>query len=104
MAAYALAIFTGAFLLFQVQPLMGKYLLPWFGGAPGVWTACLLFFQVLLLAGYAYAHLSVRWLRPRAQVLLHLGLLAVGIGLLPITPNGYWQPQPQANPALQILL
>ena len=51
-----LTIFAGAFLLFQVQLLMGKYILPWFGGTPAVWTACLLFFQVLLLAGDAYAH------------------------------------------------
>jgi hypothetical protein len=104
MSAYGLAIFAGAFLLFQVQPLMGKYLLPWFGGAPGVWTACLLFFQVLLLAGYAYAHLSVRWLRPRSQVILHLILLAIAIGTLPITPNPSCKPQPGTDPILQILL
>jgi hypothetical protein len=47
-------IFLGAFLLFQVQPLMAKFILPWFGGGPGVWTACMLFFQVFLLAGYVY--------------------------------------------------
>jgi len=104
MAVYALATFAGAFLLFQVQPLMGKYLLPWFGGSPGVWTACLLFFQVMLLAGYVYAHLSVRWLKQRVQVLVHLGLLAIAIGMLPITPNRSWQPELQGNPALQILL
>ena len=51
MPAFALAIFTGAFLLFQVQPLIGKYILPWFGGSPGVWTTCMLFFQVVLLGG-----------------------------------------------------
>jgi len=104
MAAYGLAVFTGAFLLFQVQPLMGKYLLPLFGGAPGVWTACLLFFQVLLLAGYAYSHVSVRWLRPRAQLLLHLGLMAIAIGMLPIRPSRSWRPQPEINPTHQILL
>jgi hypothetical protein len=104
MAAYALAVFTGAFLLFQVQPLMGKFLLPLFGGAPGVWTACLLFFQVLLLAGYGYAHVSVRWLRPRAQILLHLGLLLIAIRMLPITPGPSWRPQPGISPTLQVLL
>ena len=51
---YALTIFLSAFLLFQVQPLIGKYILPWFGGTAATWTTCLLFFQVLLLAGYAY--------------------------------------------------
>ena len=75
MAAYALTIFTGAFLLFQVQPLIGKYILPWFGGGPGVWTTCMLFFQVLLLGGYAYAHFTTRWLKPRAQAVVHLVLL-----------------------------
>src|ERR1700694_5690177 len=79
MAAYALTIFTGAFLLFQVQPLIGKYILPWFGGGPGVWTTCMLFFQMLLLAGYAYAHFSSRWLRPRGQAILHLLLLGVAL-------------------------
>src|SRR5450756_2080713 len=56
MILLALTIFLGAFLLFQVQPLMAKFILPWFGGGPGMWTTCLLFFQVRLLAGYAYAH------------------------------------------------
>ena len=68
MAAYALTVFTGAFLLFQVQPLIGKHILPRFGGGPGVWTTCMLFFQVLLLAGYACAHFTSRGLKPRARV------------------------------------
>ena len=75
MVPFALTIFTGAFLLFQVQPLIGKYILPWFGGGPGVWTTCLLFFQTLLLGGYAYAHFSSTRLTPRKQVILHLILL-----------------------------
>jgi hypothetical protein len=102
-AAYAFAIFTGAFLLFQVQPLIGKYLLPWFGGAPGVWTTCMVFFQVLLLGGYLYAHLSSRLLKPRAQVLLHLVLLAVAFATLPIIPNESWKPQSAADPTLRII-
>ena len=103
MAAYALTIFTGAFLLFQVQPLLGKYILPWFGGGPGVWTTCLLFFQVVLLAGYAYAHASTKWLKPRAQALLHLALLAVAVACLPIIPSESWKPTGGENPTLQIL-
>ena len=103
MAAYALTIFIGAFLLFQVQPLMGKYILPWFGGGPGVWTTCMLFFQVLLLGGYAYAHLTARWLRPRAQAIVHLVLLAAALALLPITPGDSWKPHGSGNPTLQIL-
>src|SRR5512133_15023 len=62
MLAYAVTIFVGAFLLFQVQPLIGKFILPWFGGGPGVWTTCMLFFQMLLLGGYAYAHAARRHL------------------------------------------
>ncbi|MGO8931089.1 MAG: fused MFS/spermidine synthase [Limisphaerales bacterium] len=103
MLVYAVTIFTGAFLLFQVQPLIGKYILPWFGGGPGVWTTCMLFFQVLLLGGYAYAHFTSRWLRPRRQAIVHLVLLAAALALLPITPNDNWKPQGASNPTLQIL-
>jgi hypothetical protein len=103
MAAYALTIFTGAFLLFQVQPLIGKYILPWFGGGPGVWTTCMLFFQVLLLGGYAYAHFTSRWLKPRTQAVVHLVLLAAALALLPITPGDFWKPRGGGNPTLQIL-
>src|ERR1700683_3334531 len=53
---FPVTIFLSAFLLFQLQPMMGRYILPWFGGGPAVWTGCLLFFQTCLLAGYAYAH------------------------------------------------
>jgi hypothetical protein len=103
MPAFAFTIFTGAFLLFQVQPLIGKYILPWFGGGPGVWTTCMLFFQVVLLGGYAYAHVLTRHLRPRMQVLVHLGLLAAALVSLPITPGDGWKPAAAANPAWQIL-
>jgi len=103
MTAYALTIFTGAFLLFQVQPLIGKYILPWFGGGPGVWTTCMLFFQVLLLGGYAYAHFTSRWLKPRTQAIVHLVLLAAALALLPITPSDSWKPHGGGNPTLQIL-
>ena len=67
MRLFALTIFLSAFLLFQVQPVIGKYILPWFGSTPGVWTTCLLFFQIMLLAGYAYAHFIVSWLTPKTQ-------------------------------------
>jgi len=68
---FAAAVFAGAFLLFQVQPLIGKFILPWFGGGPGVWSACLLFFQLGLLAGYAYAHWLSTYLRPGRQFAVH---------------------------------
>ena len=86
MAAFALTIFLSAFLLFSVQPLMGRYLLPWYGGAAAVWTACMLFFQVFLLGGYGYAH----WLsgiKPGRQNRLHIFFLVVSLLVLPVVPS-----------------
>ncbi len=103
MLVYALTIFTGAFLLFQVQPLIGKYILPWFGGGPGVWTTCMLFFQVLLLGGYAYAYFTSRWLKPRSQAIVHFALLLAALATLPIIPADSWKPGGGGNPTLQIL-
>jgi len=104
LAAFVVTIFAGAFLLFQVQPLIVHYILPWFGGGSAVWTTALLFFQVMLVGGYAYAHASVRWLPVRGQALLHAGLLAVAVALLPITPSAVWRPESVDAPALGILL
>jgi len=104
MFAFGLTIFSGAFLLFLVQPLIGKFILPWFGGSPAVWTTCLLFFQVVLLGGYAYAHLSIRRLAPRQQVVLHLALLAMALLLLPITPGDQWKPPDGESPMWRIML
>lgn len=101
---FAVSIFAAAFLLFQVQPLIAKYILPWFGGGPAVWTAALLFFQMLLLGGYAYAHLSIRQFPPRGQVVVHLALLLAAVVLLPITPAERWKPDTVDAPTLQILL
>lgn len=92
MALYGLTILLGAFLLFLVQPLVGKYILPWFGGTPAVWAACLLFFQALLLGGYLYAHLLAVCLRPRRQFLLHALLLAASLLALPVFPSESWKP------------
>ncbi len=104
MFLYALTIFTGAFLVFQVQPLIAKYILPWFGGGPGVWTTCMLFFQLALLGGYGYAHLSSRWLKPRVQAIVHIVLLGGAVALLPITPGNAWKPLNVDDPVWQILL
>src|SRR6266478_2876555 len=83
---FALTIFLGSFLLFQVQPLIGKFILPWFGGGPGIWTTCMLFFQIALLAGYAYAHLISQRFKPRSVAIVHLLLLVASMAMLPITP------------------
>ena len=101
--AFGLAIFCGAFLLFLVQPLMARYILPWFGGGPAVWTTCMLFFQVLLLGGYAYAHWSVQNLSVRRQVLVHLALLGVALFFLPIAPADHWKPVDGTAPMGRIL-
>jgi len=103
MLAYALTIFTGAFLLFQVQPLIGKFILPWFGGTPAVWTTCLLFFQVVLLGGYAYAHWLTRWRKPRSQAFIHGVLLLAALAALPIIPADHWKPLAGSDPTWRIL-
>jgi SAM-dependent methyltransferase len=101
---YGLTIFLSAFLLFQVQPIIGKMILPWFGGSASVWTTCMLFFQVLLLLGYFYSHWIVRFLSPRSQSLLHVSLLAVCLLLLPVSPSPDWRPTGAENPTLRILM
>ena len=104
MFAFSLTIFWGAFLLFLVQPLIARFILPWFGGGPAVWTTCMLFFQLLLLGGYAYAHFSISRLTPRRQVITHLILLAIAVALLPITPGDGWKPTDGSHAAGHILL
>src|SRR3954468_6242143 len=99
---YAVTIFVSAFLLFQVQPLIAKYILPWFGGTPAVWTTCMLFFQVVLLGGYAYAHGLLR-LPPRVQAVVHVLLLVVAALTLPIVPAERWKPTGAADPTFRIL-
>ena len=95
-------IFLSAFLLFQVQPMMGRYVLPWFGGGPAVWTNCMLFFQVLLLAGYAYAHWLGSLRTARRQAFIHIALLAASLLFLPIAPHQ--SAASMADPSVRILL
>ncbi len=101
---YALAIFLSAFLLFQIEPIIARYILPWFGGTPAVWTTCMLFFQVFLLAGYAYAHFIASHCSPRLQAIIHLSLLGISLVLLPITPEEGWKPDGTENPMVTIVL
>ncbi len=100
---FAGTIFTSAFLLFLVQPLIAKQILPWFGGSAAVWSICMVFFQVVLLAGYFYADLVTRWLKPRAQAGLHIGLLTLSLLLLPIVTHPRWKPAGTEDPTLWIL-
>ena len=102
-APYAVTIFLSAFLLFLVQPIIAKQILPWFGGASSVWTTCLVFFQSALLAGYAYADATTR-LGARRQTMLHAALLVVSLATLPILAADSWKPQGDEEPIARILL
>ena len=104
MLLYALTIFLSAFLLFQVQPIIAKTILAWFGGTASVWTTCMLFFQMVLLLGYLYAHFVIRKLSPKQQVRVHGALLLLALLALPIIPNAGWKPTGTENPTLRILL
>ena len=99
----AATIFLGAFLLFAVESLIAKMILPWFGGSASVWLTCLLFFQGALLAGYLYAHLLTSRVPVAHQWRLHLVLLAVSLIALPIIPADSWKPDGAGVPQLQIL-
>ena len=100
---YGLTIFLSAFLLFQVQPMIGKMILPWFGGSASVWTTCMLFFQMILLLGYLYSHWIVARLSPRRQSQLHIALLLASLLVMPIAPSDAWKPTGAENPTLRIL-
>jgi hypothetical protein len=108
---YAFSVLLSAFLLFQIQPMIGKYILPWFGGTPTVWSTVLLFFQALLTGGYAYAYGLLGRLRDRLQGIVHLILLGLSLGLLlvaaltwpsPLTPDASWRPQGSDLPIWEI--
>lgn len=106
LAVYTLTIFASAFLLFAVQPMAGKLLLPRLGGVPGAWTACLLFFQAALLVGYSYVWVGARALSPRARVVVHLALVLVPVvALVPFAwPDGPVGVSPAESPATWALL
>ncbi|MEK0425689.1 MAG: hypothetical protein RJB11_1780, partial [Planctomycetota bacterium] len=107
--AYAVTVFVSAFLLFQVQPLLSKFILPWFGGTPAVWTSAMLFFQIVLFLGYLYAHVTSVHLKPRERLYLHL--LVLGLALTSVLLNRLIPPlslrptgAENESPLLQVLL
>ncbi len=104
MLLFAATVFTSAFLLFLVQPIIAKQILPWFGGNASVWTVCMVFFQLVLLGGYAYADAVVRKLAPRTQAIVHTLLLAASLAFLPILAAESWKPAPDTEPTARILL
>jgi len=106
MLVYGATMFLSAFLLFLVQPMIGKFVLPWFGGAPAVWTTCMLFFQAILLAGYAYAHGLATRATLRTQARLHVALLVVSsivVLWLSVAPSPAWKPLADQSPVERIL-
>ena len=100
---HAATVFLSALLLFLVQPVLAKQILPWFGGAAIVWTICMVFFQLVLLLGYAYAHAFASRVPPRAQAWIHGALLLASIAFLPLLPDPSWKPQGGANPVAGIV-
>src|SRR5689334_14487420 len=99
---YALTIVCSSLLLFLVQPIIAKAILPRFGGSAGVWVTCMLFFQVVLLSGYAYSYWITRRLGRRMQAALHVVLLIVSLAVLPVRPRIEWTPA--GSPVFSILL
>ena len=103
MGLYSITIFLSAFLLFAVQPMIAKMILPWFGGTSAVWSTCMLFFQVALLLGYVYAHWLHKALGARRQAWAHIGMLALSLAALPVLPNPRWKVVVPGQPSLRIL-
>src|SRR5437588_9677280 len=104
MPLHAATVFLSAFLLFLVQPLLAKQILPWFGGAAIVWTLCMVFFQLLLLLGYAYAHWLTKKTQGAGQAWIHVALLVASLAFLPMAPGLAWKPQGDVNPMSRILV
>ena len=100
----AACVFSSAFLLFLLEPLVAKSILPWFGGGASVWTTCMLFFQVVLLAGYAYAHVGITRLGRKSQFGVHLALIVLAVAALPVIPPLRLRPSPDVNPIVHVLL
>lgn len=113
LVVYGITIFLSAFLLFQVELIIGKYFLPWFGGSAAVWTTSMLVFQTLLFAGYAYAHAISTRLLPATQFKVHVALVVASVAFIlatatmwpsPITPGGGWKPTNPDHPVTGIMV
>lgn len=103
MLLFGITILCSACLLFLVQPLASKLILPWFGGSAAVWITCMLFFQTGLLLGYLYAHALARRFAPKRQAAIHAAMLLLSLAVLPILPNPMWQPKPGEDPTWRVL-
>lgn len=103
MLLFATTVFLSAFLLFQIQPIVGKMILPWFGGSSSVWSVCIVFFQAALLLGYAYVHWLHEKLAPRQQLRLHMALLLVSLLALPVAADPSWKGVALEHPGWNVL-
>jgi hypothetical protein len=101
---FALTLFTSAFLLFLVQPMVGKLITPLLGGTPAVWNTCMVFFQALLLAGYAYSHATSTWLGARKQAVLHLCVLLIPFAFFPLAVDRSNATGADRDPVLTVLV
>ena len=104
MPLFATTVFLSAFLLFQIQPMVAKMILPWFGGSSSVWSTCMVFFQAELLLGYFYVHWLHETLAPRRQTVVHVVLLALSLATLPVAADPSWMGTALAHPTLNVLL
>jgi hypothetical protein len=104
MISFATTVFLSAFLLFQIQPIVAKMILPWFGGSSSVWSTCLVFFQAELLLGYLYVHLLHEWLSPRRQNLVHGVLLLLSLATLPVIADPAWKDAAFESPTWNVLV
>ena len=102
-ALFIASAFASAFLIFLVQPMVGKRIIPWFGGAPGTWMVCLAFYQVTLFLGYAYAHGLMQLARPSIQFCTHALLVVAALCALPVLPGPHWAPEGPSAPITSIL-
>jgi hypothetical protein len=100
---FTFTLFVSAALLFLIEPLVARMVLPLLGGTPAVWNTCVVFFQLALLAGYGYAHLAPRWLGPRLHVPIHLALLFLPILVLPLALPAGWIPTQEVSPVFWLL-
>jgi hypothetical protein len=100
---FAWTAFCSSLLLFLVQPMIAKAILPWFGGSAGVWTTAVIFFQVFLLIGYAYAYWTTRHLKPMSQMVVHWALLVASLFALPISLSHRWKLEGSVAPSVQVL-
>lgn len=103
MPLFATTVFLSAFLLFQIQPVVAKMILPWFGGSSSVWSVCIVFFQAELLLGYAYVHWLHEKLAPRRQALVHGGLLLLSLVMLPVAADPAWKGAALEHPSWSVL-